>query len=300
MVARSETAGEPEKISMAILGDGGTGKSCITMRLVRSQWVDVYDPTIEDSYTTTRVIDGQKFELEIIDTAGQDEYRGLLSGLWQSGNVADAYLLVYDVTAPDSLLALEEFDDLISNAQEINHSPHAAPPVKMVAGNKCDLVQHRAISSAQGLTWARKHGCGFMETSALMTVNIEETFALTIRRIMENRRLERRALEEERHAREELAAEAAAAVGIPTNPYANNEHRPILSPTATATTTTARTTQSSTSSTSERQEERSRSGDMDYYEKHAAYIQHNIVERTPEDRTRISEKEKSATCCVIV
>ncbi|KAK9364798.1 P-loop containing nucleoside triphosphate hydrolase protein [Lipomyces kononenkoae] len=289
MVVPWPAAGQPEKIAIAILGDGGTGKSCITMRLVRSQWVDVYDPTIEDSYTTTRVIDGQTFELEIIDTAGQDEYRGLLSGLWQSGNVADAYLLVYDVTVPDSLLALEEFDDLISNAQEINHSPHVAPPVKMVAGNKCDLAQHRAVSSAQGLTWARKHGCGFMETSALMTVNIEETFALIIRRIMDNRRLERRAIDEERRAREELAAEAAAAVGIPTNPYMSDERRAIHSPTATAT-TTPRTTQNSMSSTSSPRLE----------EKHAVYIHHNVVERMPDDLARINEKEKSPTCCVIV
>ncbi|KAK9331651.1 P-loop containing nucleoside triphosphate hydrolase protein [Lipomyces starkeyi] len=296
-VTSSDAVVESERISIAILGDGGTGKSCITMRLVRSEWVDVYDPTIEDSYSTTRVIDGQTFDLEVIDTAGQEEYRGLLSGLWQTGNVADAYLLVYDITVPDSLLALDEFDDLISNAQEINHSPHAAPPIKMVAGNKCDLAHHRAVSSAQGLAWARKHGCGFMETSALMTVNIEETFALTIRRIMENRRLERQALEEERRAREDLAAEAAAVVGLSSNPYTSDERQPRLSSTATATTTTARTTQSSMTSASQ-QQELSRIGQ--YNEKHVAYVRHHILEPPSHDNKRFGEKGKSATCCVIV
>ena len=51
------------------------------------------------------------------------------------------------------------------------------PPVKIVAGNKCDLKEGRVISSRQGLEWARGRGCGFMETSAREMVNIEETFA---------------------------------------------------------------------------------------------------------------------------
>ena len=52
-----------------------------------------------------------------------------------------------------------------------------APPVKIVAGNKCDLKDSRVVSSRTGLEWARKRRCGFMETSAREMVNIEETFA---------------------------------------------------------------------------------------------------------------------------
>ena len=53
----------------------------------------------------------------------------------------------------------------------------AVQPVKIVAGNKCDLKEARTISARQGLEWARGKGCGFMETSAREMVNIEETFA---------------------------------------------------------------------------------------------------------------------------
>jgi GTPase KRas protein len=55
------------------------------------------------------------------------------------------------------------------------------PPVRIVAGNKCDLKEGRAVTSRDGLDYARKHGCGFMETSAREKVNIEETFARTIK-----------------------------------------------------------------------------------------------------------------------
>lgn len=51
------------------------------------------------------------------------------------------------------------------------------PPVIMLAGNKCDLKEGRVIGAKEGLEYARKHGCGFMETSAREMVNIEETFA---------------------------------------------------------------------------------------------------------------------------
>ncbi|PYH63891.1 putative RAS small monomeric GTPase [Aspergillus vadensis CBS 113365] len=192
-----------DKISITICGDGGCGKSSITLRLVRSQWIHEYDPTIEDSYSVTRVVDGVPYFLSITDTAGQEEYRGL----WAASNLrSDAFLLVYDITNKSSLGALDYFMDMIEIEteqrledndrlrKELGASADGLdvgmpPPVKIVAGNKCDLKDNRVISSREGLEYARKHGCGFMETSAREMVNIEETFALLVRRVVEARRL---------------------------------------------------------------------------------------------------------------
>ena len=68
---------------------------------------------------------------------------------------------------------------MIEMESEHRQDNGAIPPVKIVAGNKCDLKDMRVITSRQGLEWARARGCGFMETSARETVNIEETFART-------------------------------------------------------------------------------------------------------------------------
>lgn len=226
----------PVPISITICGDGGCGKSSITLRLVRSQWTSEYDPTIEDSYSITRRIDGTTYHLSLTDTAGQEEYRGM----WASSNLgADAFLLVYDITSRSSLDALQYFNDMIdmeaetrldnaTRARRAGLTPagnrhhrrnrerererieqyhplqgldayntysssgtgaRTIPPVKIVAGNKCDLQESRQVPAAQGLDWARKRGCGFMETSARLEVNIEETFALIVRRVAEGRRL---------------------------------------------------------------------------------------------------------------
>jgi len=43
--------------------------------LINSSFVDEYDPTIEDSYRKQVVIDGETCLLDILDTAGQEEYR---------------------------------------------------------------------------------------------------------------------------------------------------------------------------------------------------------------------------------
>ena len=120
----------------------------------------------------------------MLDTAGQEEYRGL----WQSSQLAkaDAYLLVYDITSPPTLEQLGYFDDLICATTD--ELPDPVRKVKVIAGNKCDLASQRTISSAEGLTWARTRGMGFMETSAKLKVNVEETFNLIVRRVVEARK----------------------------------------------------------------------------------------------------------------
>ncbi|KAL9106955.1 MAG: hypothetical protein Q9227_008078 [Pyrenula ochraceoflavens] len=173
------------------------GKSSITLRLVRSQWTHEYDPTIEDSYSVTRNIDGLPYLLSLTDTAGQEEYRGL----WAASNLkSDAFLLVYDITNPSTLDALGYFMEMIDleadqRAEDNDRKRKAGGggdlekmPVKIVVGNKCDLKENRQVSAREGLEYARKNGCGFMETSAREMVNIEETFALIVRRVVEARR----------------------------------------------------------------------------------------------------------------
>jgi GTPase KRas protein len=110
----------------------------------------------------------------LTDTAGQEEYRGL----WAASNLqSDAFLLVYDITAANSLDALDYFMEMIDMETDNRLDNGKIPPIKCVVGNKCDLQSQRVIEAKKGLEWARKRKCGFMETSAREMVNIEETFA---------------------------------------------------------------------------------------------------------------------------
>ncbi|KAL8952023.1 MAG: hypothetical protein Q9222_002042 [Ikaeria aurantiellina] len=154
---------DDNRISITVCGDGGC----------------------EDSYSVTRIIDGHPYYLSLTDTAGQEEYRGL----WAASNLrSDAFLLVYDITAASSLDTLDYFLSMIDMECEHRQDSNAVQPVRLIAGNKCDLKDARVVSSRQGLEFARARGCLFMETSAREMVNIEETFALIVRRVVEARK----------------------------------------------------------------------------------------------------------------
>ena len=63
---------EAEKIyKIVILGGGGVGKSCLTIRLILGTFKAIYDPTIEDLYRKDMEVDGEIIKMEICDTAGQ-------------------------------------------------------------------------------------------------------------------------------------------------------------------------------------------------------------------------------------
>ncbi|EDU45758.1 GTPase Ras2p [Pyrenophora tritici-repentis Pt-1C-BFP] len=155
---------ENNRITITVCGDGGC----------------------EDSYSVTRTVDGVPYYLMLTDTAGQEEYRGL----WAASNLqSDAFLLVYDITSANSLDALDYFMEMIDMETDNRLDNGKIPPIKCVVGNKCDLQGQRVIEAKKGLEWARQRKCGFMETSAREMVNIEETFALLVRRVVEARRL---------------------------------------------------------------------------------------------------------------
>jgi GTPase KRas protein len=70
----------------------GVGKSALTIQFIQAHFVDEYDPTIEgrfmlqdrqtkanfispDSYRKQCVVDEETALLDVLDTAGQEEYR---------------------------------------------------------------------------------------------------------------------------------------------------------------------------------------------------------------------------------
>ncbi len=50
---------------LVVVGRGGVGKSCLTMRFVSNQFLENYDPTMEDSYRKRVCIDDESCMLDI-------------------------------------------------------------------------------------------------------------------------------------------------------------------------------------------------------------------------------------------
>lgn len=159
---------------LVVVGGGGVGKSCLTIQLIQSHFVDEYDPTIEDSYRKQCVIDEEVALLDVLDTAGQEEYSAMREQYMRTG---EGFLLVYSITSRQS------FEEIITFQQQILRVKDKDSFPIIVVGNKCDLEQERQVSYEEGQELARRFGCKFIETSARTRVNVDNAFYDIVREI---------------------------------------------------------------------------------------------------------------------
>ena len=146
---------------LVVVGGGGVGKSCLTIQLIQSHFVDEYDPTIEgvpsyggynaaievkanestDSYRKQCVIDDEVALLDVLDTAGQEEYSAMREQYMRTG---EGFLLVYSITSRQSYEEILTFQQQILRVKDRDYFPI------IIVGNKCDLEGERQVST-QGM-----------------------------------------------------------------------------------------------------------------------------------------------------
>lgn len=159
---------------LVVVGGGGVGKSCLTIQLIQSHFVDEYDPTIEDSYRKQCVIDDEVALLDVLDTAGQEEYAAMREQYMRTG---EGFLLVYSIDSKQSFEEIRTFQQQILRVKDKDFFPI------IIVGNKCDLEQDRVVSKEDGQRLADSFGCKFMETSAKQRINVEQSFHELVREI---------------------------------------------------------------------------------------------------------------------
>ncbi|KAF0683462.1 Aste57867_24496 [Aphanomyces stellatus] len=162
-----------ETFHVSVLGSGGVGKSALTLRFVKDYFVQDWDPTIEDAYRKTMDVGGRMCMLEILDTAGQDDFESLRPQ-WMMGK--DGYVFVY---AMDSRTSLHELHAFFELHLQINETKKSLPPIIMVA-NKKDLVEQDPskcqVTSEDGRRIAASYNAVYVETSALTGNNVNAVF----------------------------------------------------------------------------------------------------------------------------
>ncbi|MCJ1275832.1 Ras GTPase [Puttea exsequens] len=159
---------------LVVVGGGGVGKSCLTIQLIQSHFVDEYDPTIEDSYRKQCVIDDEVALLDVLDTAGQEEYSAMREQYMRTG---EGFLLVYSITSRQSFEEILTFQQQILRVKDKDYFPI------IIVGNKCDLGSEREVSLQEGENLARQFGCAFIETSAKSRINVDNAFYDIVREI---------------------------------------------------------------------------------------------------------------------
>lgn len=138
--------------------------------------------------------------LEVLDTAGQEEYTALRDQWIRDG---EGFVLVYSITSRSSFTRIQKFHHQIQLVKESASSgsptgasylgsPITAPspgmkvPV-MLVGNKSDKAIERAVSSQEGSALAKELGCDFVEASAKNCINVEKAFYDVVRLLRQQR-----------------------------------------------------------------------------------------------------------------
>ncbi|KAG0002627.1 Ras- protein Rap-1b [Entomortierella chlamydospora] len=100
---------------LVVLGSGGVGKSALTVQFVQSVFVERYDPTIEDSYRKQVEVDGQQCMLEILDTAGTEQFTAMRDLYMKNGQ---GFILVFSIVAASTFEELEDLHNQILRVKE--------------------------------------------------------------------------------------------------------------------------------------------------------------------------------------
>ncbi|CAH0384479.1 unnamed protein product [Bemisia tabaci] len=158
---------------LVVVGAGGVGKSALTIQLIQNHFVDEYDPTIEDSYRKQVLIDGETCLLDILDTAGQEEYSAMRDQYMRTG---EGFLLVFAVNS------LKSYEDISLYREQIKRVKDAEEIPMVLVGNKCDLSV-RAVNTAAAADAAKQMGIPFVETSAKLCIGVDDAFFTLVREI---------------------------------------------------------------------------------------------------------------------
>lgn len=186
-----------------MVGGGGVGKSALTLQFmydevgllldsilfgyrqtelwscfqpgVFSQFVVDYEPTKADSYRKQVVLDGVESQIDILDTAGQEDYAAIRDNYFRSG---EGFLCVFSVVESESFVGTQEFRDQILRVKQDENVPF------LLVGNKCDLDDRRQVSTAEAQEKAQQWNVPYVETSAKTKHNVDKVFYDLMREIL--------------------------------------------------------------------------------------------------------------------
>ena len=162
---------------LVVVGGGGVGKTALTIQYVQNQFVDEYDPTIEDLYRKQSIVDGESCVLDILDTSGQEEYSAMRDQYMRTG---EGFLCLYAIDK------MRSFEDVEPYVKQIRRVKNTDAPIVLV-GNKIDLSA-REVEKAYAEEYAQQHKLVHVETSAKTRRGVEDAFHTLVREVRISRR----------------------------------------------------------------------------------------------------------------
>uniref|UniRef100_T1INH0 Uncharacterized protein n=1 Tax=Strigamia maritima TaxID=126957 RepID=T1INH0_STRMM len=114
---------------LVVIGDGAVGKTCLLVVFSKDEFPTDYTPTVFENYLANIEVNGNQVELDLWDTAGQEDYDQLRPLSYPD---TDVILICLSIGNPDSL---ENIRDMWAAEAKL-HCPNC--PIILV-GNMKDL-----------------------------------------------------------------------------------------------------------------------------------------------------------------
>ncbi|MFX1480741.1 MAG: GTP-binding protein [Promethearchaeota archaeon] len=154
-----------------VVGDGGVGKTALTLRFSKGFFTEDYKMTIGvDFHVKTINIDANegpiRAKLQIWDTGGQERFSSIRP-MYYRGSLGA--LLIFDLTNSSS------FDHLPQWIEEVRTNVKIEIPLLLV-GNKSDLMDQRAVSLEEINKFTNAFNLFYMETSAKTGEGVGDCF----------------------------------------------------------------------------------------------------------------------------
>jgi Ras-related protein Rab-7A len=128
-------------IKLVVIGASGVGKTSLRGQYISGRFSTGYRATIGADFITKSLPDPKTptelISLQIWDTAGQERFSSLSSAFFRG---ADAVLLMFDVSAPETMHALTKWWEEFKHRAPVSDE-EADKFCCVVVGNKMDLLQ---------------------------------------------------------------------------------------------------------------------------------------------------------------
>lgn len=165
---RCESTMPYTSLKLLLVGESGVGKTSLTIRFTSGLFNSIQASTIGIEFRSKLVEKcGSEYTVFIYDSAGQEKFR-CIPPIYYRG--ADAIVFVYDVTDRRSF---NQINFWLNDFNDKNTNPNA---VKMLIGNKIDVVHERVVLPEEGAKFASNNNMLFMETSAATSERVKEAF----------------------------------------------------------------------------------------------------------------------------
>ena len=117
------------------------------------------------------------YNLKIWDTAGQERFKSLTMTFYKQ---SQGMMICFDLTKPKTFESVRRWIVAVKSNCEANVAT-------LLIGNKCDLVEERAVTREEAEQLAADNNMQYFETSARGSINVSEAFVQMIDQVYVNK-----------------------------------------------------------------------------------------------------------------